>query len=72
MKKTVTNIRHFSLAELEEYFEELGEKKFRSAPRNSVVRRLAQVPPLRRRILARSTTGSLGSRTIQRKAVQHF
>jgi len=30
MKKTVTNIRHFSLAELEEYFEELGEKKFRA------------------------------------------
>ena len=30
MKKTVTNIRHFNLAELEEYFEELGEKKFRA------------------------------------------
>ncbi|MEO5948150.1 MAG: 23S rRNA (adenine(2503)-C(2))-methyltransferase RlmN [Chitinophagaceae bacterium] len=30
MKKTVTNIRHFTLAELEEYFEELGEKKFRA------------------------------------------
>ena len=30
MKKTVTNIRHFSLAELEQYFEELGEKKFRA------------------------------------------
>ncbi len=30
MKKNVTNIRHLSLTELENYFEELGEKKFRT------------------------------------------
>lgn len=30
MKKTQQNIRHFSLVELEQYFEELGEKKFRA------------------------------------------
>jgi 23S rRNA (adenine2503-C2)-methyltransferase len=30
MKKTQRNIRHLSLAELEQYFEELGEKKFRA------------------------------------------
>ncbi|HZH94437.1 MAG TPA: 23S rRNA (adenine(2503)-C(2))-methyltransferase RlmN, partial [Flavisolibacter sp.] len=28
--KTVKNIRQFSLAELEQYFETLGEKKFRT------------------------------------------
>lgn len=30
MKKTLKNIRHLSLAEIEQYFEELGEKKFRA------------------------------------------
>jgi 23S rRNA (adenine2503-C2)-methyltransferase len=30
MKKALNNIRHLSLAELETYFEELGEKKFRA------------------------------------------
>ncbi|MBN8672919.1 MAG: 23S rRNA (adenine(2503)-C(2))-methyltransferase RlmN [Chitinophagales bacterium] len=30
MKKVLNNIRHLSLAELETYFEELGEKKFRA------------------------------------------
>jgi 23S rRNA (adenine2503-C2)-methyltransferase len=30
MKKVSKNIRHLSLAELEQYFEELGEKKFRA------------------------------------------
>jgi 23S rRNA (adenine2503-C2)-methyltransferase len=30
MKKAAVNIRHLSLAELEAYFEELGEKKFRA------------------------------------------
>ena len=30
MKKTQKNIRHLSLADLETYFEELGEKKFRA------------------------------------------
>lgn len=30
MKKTVTNIRHLSLNELEQYFDELNEKKFRA------------------------------------------
>jgi 23S rRNA (adenine2503-C2)-methyltransferase len=30
MKKTAKNIRHLSLAELEEYFGEMGEKKFRA------------------------------------------
>lgn len=30
MKKTNNNIRHLSLADLETYFEELGEKKFRA------------------------------------------
>jgi 23S rRNA (adenine2503-C2)-methyltransferase len=30
MKKVQNNIRHLSLAELENYFEELGEKKFRA------------------------------------------
>jgi 23S rRNA (adenine2503-C2)-methyltransferase len=30
MKKTIKNIRHLSLQELELYFEELGEKKFRA------------------------------------------
>lgn len=30
MKKTQNNIRHFSLADLEKYFEEMGEKKFRA------------------------------------------
>src|SRR5688572_11548288 len=30
MKKTSKNIRHLSLADLELYFEELGEKKFRA------------------------------------------
>ena len=30
MKKTLKNIRHLSLADIEQYFEELGEKKFRA------------------------------------------
>ena len=30
MKKTLNNIRHLSLPDLEKYFEELGEKKFRA------------------------------------------
>lgn len=30
MKKAAVNIRHLSLSELEAYFEELGEKKFRA------------------------------------------
>lgn len=30
MKKTLKNIRHLSLAEIEQYFEELDEKKFRA------------------------------------------
>ncbi|MBN8686869.1 MAG: 23S rRNA (adenine(2503)-C(2))-methyltransferase RlmN [Chitinophagales bacterium] len=30
MKKTLKNIRHLSLAEIENFFEELGEKKFRA------------------------------------------
>lgn len=30
MKKTLKNIRHLSLAEIESFFEELGEKKFRA------------------------------------------
>jgi len=30
MKKTIKNIRHLTLLELEQYFEELGEKKFRA------------------------------------------
>ncbi len=30
MKKTTNNIRHLSLPELEQYFDELGEKKFRA------------------------------------------
>jgi 23S rRNA (adenine2503-C2)-methyltransferase len=30
MKKGMQNIRHLSLAELEDYFEEIGEKKFRA------------------------------------------
>ncbi len=30
MKKTLKNIRHLSLAEIEKFFEELGEKKFRA------------------------------------------
>lgn len=30
MKKTLKNIRHLSLAEIEQFFEELGEKKFRA------------------------------------------
>lgn len=30
MKKTLKNIRHLSLAEIEQYFDELGEKKFRA------------------------------------------
>ena len=30
MKKALKNIRHLTLAELEQYFEEMGEKKFRA------------------------------------------
>jgi 23S rRNA (adenine2503-C2)-methyltransferase len=30
MKQTLNNIRHLTLSELEQYFEELGEKKFRA------------------------------------------